>query len=196
MVEQDILNQYAQLPQTYSTPPVNYGITEQKSISLISELSPTQDLRNIMKELDGFIWDQKSGRYIQVEGVTPFLNARGRTIFYQFATATLSPINTFSNYRTDKEIIHRLILMQIKKATINFHINWEDYGIQSKTDINIITDKLMILGLSCFYKALGAGDRGAATRNISESINRSSLDRPQEANHMRKQGMFERWRGR
>ncbi|KKL90149.1 hypothetical protein LCGC14_1907550, partial [marine sediment metagenome] len=99
-------------------------------------------------------------------------------------------------YRTDKELIHRLVMMQIRNATINFHINWEDYGITSKTDIKIITDKLLILGLSCFYKALGAGDRGAATRNISESISRSSMERQNEQPHLRKAGIFDKWRPR
>jgi hypothetical protein len=66
--------------------------------------------------------------------------------------------------------------MTIKKATIHFHLHWQDYGISKKTKINILKDKLLILGLSSFYKALGAGDRKAGTSNISENI--STLMRP------------------
>lgn len=171
-------NQDYQLPAGYTTPPVSYGGSEKKNLSLIRELSPQQYLRDMMEELNGKVWDDRTQKYVTVDSVKPLMNEEGRNVFFHFATATINPIVTMSNYRSNLDIIHKLVLMQIRKASINFHIKWRDYGISDKTKINIITDKLMILTLSCFYKAFGAGDRSAATKNISESIN--TLMRPEQ----------------
>lgn len=159
------------IPDNYSTPPLNFAGTQKTGSSLVKELNPQQTLRDIMEELKGKIWDDRQNKYIDVEGISPLMNAEGRDIFFHFANASINNIVTMSNYTKDYTKIHDIVLMQVKKASIHFHLHWEDYGITRKTKINIITDKLMILTLSCFYKALGAGDRAAATRNISESIN-------------------------
>ena len=168
-----------QIPIQYNnTPQIGYDVIPQRNFSLISELSPTQHLRNIMKELEGELWDEKNEKYIKIDGVKPLLNQEGRNIFFHFATATINPIVTMSNYRKEVNLIHNLALMQIKKAIAHFHFHWKDYEITTKTKINIITDKLMILTISSFYKALGAGDRSASTRNITETISR--LLRPED----------------
>lgn len=159
-----------EIPDSYSTPPMNYGNQQKTSISLVNELSPQQTLRDIMEELKGKIWDERLNKYIDIEGVSPLMNAEGRDIFFHFANASINNIVTMSNYTKDYEKIHKIVLMQVKNASRHFHIHWSDYGINRKTKITIITDKLLILALSCFYKAIGAGDRSAATRNISESI--------------------------
>lgn len=91
--------------------------------------------------------------------------------FFHHATSLINQINTMSNYTTDYTKIHLIVRMAIKHAIADFHINWRDYGINRKTNITLITDKLMVLGLSAFYHALGAGDRKASTSHISESIN-------------------------
>ncbi len=179
----------------YAAPPQSYDFTPQRTISIISELSPQQHLRGIMKEFEGYLWDEKSQKYVQVEGIEPFMNEDGRNIFFQFATATISPINTMSNYTRDYKLIHNLVLMQVEKASIHFHLHYRDYGISKKTQINIITDKLMILSLSCFYKAIGAGDRAAATRNISESINTLMKPDQQVQEPIKKTGVIGRMLG-
>lgn len=176
--------------QNNTTPPMNYEFTPQKNFSLISELSPTQHLRNIMKELEGELWDERTEKYIKIDGVKPLINQAGRNIFFHFATATINPIVTMSNYRKEVDLINRLTLMQIKKAIAHFHFHWKDYEITTKTTINIITDKLMILTLSSFFKAIGAGDRSASTRNITENINRLLRPEDNSQQHESKRGGF------
>jgi len=164
-------NLYQGIPDEFSTPPRQNQLPEGRSISIIKELSPQEPLVEQMAWLEGKIWDINKRKFVIIEGTTPFMNQAGRDMFFQFATAILSPIVTMSNYRDDTRIIHALVMMMVKKASIHFHLHWKDYEIQRKTQINVITDKLMVLGLSALYKALGAGDRKAATSNISESIN-------------------------
>lgn len=188
---------YEGIPENYSTPPLNFGGHQQSSISLVKELSPQQTLRDIMEELKGKLWDERLNKYVIVEGVSPLMNAEGRDIFFHFANASINNIVTMSNYTKDYDKIHKIVLMQCKKASIHFHIHWQDYGITRKTKINIITDKLMILALSCFYKAIGAGDRSAATRNISESINTMMRQDNMEPNRTAPQrNIFGRMAGR
>ena len=64
-MEQPQFSQAQPNQQSYNTtPPMNYDYVPQKNFSLISELSPTKHLRNIMKELEGFLWEEKTQKYI------------------------------------------------------------------------------------------------------------------------------------
>lgn len=170
------------LPLDYATPPINYP-DEKKGISLVKELSPQDHLREMMQWLEGKVWDDKKKIYVKItDSVKPLMNEEGRNMFFHQATSIISPIVTMSNYTKDYRMIHALTLMLVKRATIHFHLHWRDYDIKRKTQIAMIGDKLMILGLSAFYKALGAGDRKAATSNIHESI--STLMRPEGADFL------------
>ncbi len=186
-----------QLPTSYTTPPVlrSYGMGS--GFSLVKELSPKEPLYDIMENLRGRIWDNRVQKYVLIEGATPLLNDEGIDIFFQHATSIINQINTMSNFTNDYLKIHLIIRMVIKHAVADFHINWRDYGIKRKTNITLITDKLMVLGLSAFYHALGAGDRKASTSNISESIN--TLNRQDTLENQQQQkrgGMMARMLGR
>lgn len=172
-------NMYSNIPLDYATPNQSFP-DERKGISLVKELSPQEHLREMMAWLNGKVWDDKKKIYVVVEGVKPFMNEEGRNMFFHIATSIISPIVTMSNYTKDYKMIHGLTLMHVKRAIIHFHLHYKDYGITRKTQITMIGDKLMTLGLSAFYKALGAGDRKAATSNIHETI--STLMRPQGDN--------------
>jgi len=182
-------SQYDNIPENYATPPKEAHQNQEYRISLVKELSPQEHLREQIAWLEGKLWDDKEKRFIKIEGMMPFMNQEGRDMYFQYATAVLSPIVTMSNYRADDKKIHQLMGMVIKNASIHFHLHWRDYGITRKTKIKVLVDKLLILGLSAMYKALGAGDRKAATSNISESISnitRSMPENPQQG----KQRMF------
>ncbi len=161
---------YSGIPSDYMTPPIDFKKDEERRVSLIKELSPQGDLQEMMQQMEGKIWDSTQRKYVEVKGAKPLMNAEGRDAFFHFATAIISALVTMSNYTKDYKTIHELVRYHIKKAIFHFHLHYKDYGINRKTKINIITSKLFILGLSAFYKALGAGDRKAATSNISESI--------------------------
>ncbi len=163
-------NFYDKIPEEYNTPPLNAQRSEEYRVSLIKELSPQDTLREMMEQIEGKLWDSTQKKYVEVTGAKPLMNAEGRDAFFHFATAIISPLVTMSNYTKDYKTIHELVRYQLKKAIFHFHLHYKDYGINRKTKINLITSKLFILGLSAFYKALGAGDRKAATSNITESI--------------------------
>ncbi|HUW43375.1 MAG TPA: hypothetical protein VMV95_00210 [Bacillota bacterium] len=181
---------YENIPEEYATPPKENYQTQEYRISLVKELSPQEHLREQIAWLEGKLWDDKEKAFVRVEGMTPFMNQEGRDMYFQFATSVLSPIVTMSNYRADDKIIHALIGMVIKDASIHFHLHYKDYGITRKTKIKVLIDKLLILGLSAMYKALGAGDRKAATSNISESISNITKSSTPEQTPLRKPGMF------
>ena len=183
---------YAGIPSAYSTPPINYQVPDARSASLIRELSPTEHLLGIMQELMGKVFDKSKGKYIEIEGVQPLMNMEGINMFYHFATSAINPIVTMSNYTRDYRKIHQLVKMQVWKASRHFHLHYKDYGINRKTKITIITDKLMILVLSCYYKALGAGDRKAATSHISESINTMVRPPTEESPQVKRKGIVQK----
>lgn len=186
-----------QLPTSYTTPPVlrSYGIGS--GFSLVKELSPKEPLYDIMENLRGKIWDNRSQKYVLVEGAEPLMNDEGIDVFFHHATTLINQINTMSNYTTDYNKIHQIVRMAIKHAICDFHINWRDYGIKRKTNITVITDKLMILGLSSFYHALGAGDRKASTSHISESINTlNRQDTMENQQQQKRMGIVARMLGR
>ena len=162
---------YQGISDDMMTPPINTQQSEEARVSLIKELSPQDNLREMMEQMEGKIWDSSQKKYVEVRGAKPFMNAEGRDTFFHFATAIMSSIVTMSNYTKDYKTIHELVRYHLKKAIFHFHLHYKDYGINRKTKINLISSKLFILGLSAFYKALGAGDRKAATSHISESIN-------------------------
>lgn len=181
-------NIYSNIPMDYATP-TQMQPEDKKGISLVKELSPQDHLREMMAWLNGQVWDDKKKYYVTVEGIKPFMNEEGRNMFFHQATSVISPIVTMSNFTKDYRVIHSLTMMLVKRAIIHFHLHWEDYGIQRKTQIGIVGDKLMTLGLSAFYKALGAGDRKAATSNIHENV--STLMRPEGSDFsMNKQKSF------
>ncbi len=188
--------QQTELPQGCITPPVQRFYGTGATYSLVKELSPKEPLQDVMENLKGKIWDSRLQTYVQIQGATPLMNDEGRDVFFHFATTMISQINTMSNWTNDYTRIHKITMMVIRGASIDFHLNWRDYGISRKTKITLITSKLMVLGLSAMYHALGAGDRKAATSNISENIN--TLSRPDSGNQEQEKrrgvlgGMFRR----
>lgn len=184
------------LPPGYTTPPVPRTFDSGRTLSLVRELSPKEPLQDVMENLKGKIWDSKIHKYIEIEGAKPLMNDEGRDVFFHYATSMINQIVTMSNYTNDYTRLHKIVMMVIKDATIDFHINWRDYEISRKTKITLITSKLMVLGLSAMYHAIGAGDRKASTSNISETI--STLSRPENINleQQKRRGMIQRMLGR
>lgn len=190
-------NFYSGIPEGYTTPPMMPPKNEEVNISIIEKLDPNKVLQEMMEQMQGKIWDSSQDKYVKIEGTQPFMNKEGTDTFFHFATAMMSSIVTMSNYGSNEKFINALLRYHIKKAVIHFHLHYKDYGISRKTKINIVISKLLILGNAAFRKALGAGDRKAATSNISESI--STLMRSgttQQETEANKKGMISRILGR
>lgn len=182
---------YQNLPLEYSTPPNFKHIEEEpRGVGLIKELSPQEHVKELIMWLQGLMWDNNKKEYIKVMGVDSFMNEEGINMFFHYATSIISPIITLSDYGRNTELIHNMIKSIVKDASAHFHIHYKDYGIKRKTQIRVLTNKLMTLGLSSFYKAIGGGDRKAATQNITENIN--TMTRNQQIQPQRR-GFFSRF---
>jgi len=80
-------------------------------------------------------------------------------------------------------------MIDCKRCFYSFSFNiGKIITFKKKTQINVLTTKLMCVGLSALYKALGAGDRKAATSHISESL--STVSRPMTQEQQRQGGGF------
>lgn len=171
---------YLGFDNSFMTPPFYQKGNEDRGASLIRELSPTEDLRDMIENFRGKIYDPNLKKYIIIDGVKPFMNADGIGIFFQYGTIMINKVVTMSNYTKNYKIIHALVEAVISDSIIHFNTHWQDYEISSKSKVKVITRKLLVLGLSSFYKALGAGERKAATANISETISRLVRDTPEQ----------------
>jgi len=181
----DKRDMYEGVPKEQITPPM-YKEENNSNFSLIKELSPREDLQDILKNMEGKVYDSKKSKYIDVDGASEIANERGRNAFFHWATTLVSRINSMSNYTNDYDKIHAIVGMVVKRAAADFYTSYREYGIR-KENINKITTKLTVFGMSIFYRAIGAGDRKAATQNISQQI--SQLTR-QDGNSKEKKGGF------
>lgn len=184
---------YNQIPDDQLTPANNQFYQQDRHMSLVSELDPQKHLKSLLEHFRGRLWDENEKRYIDIEGVQPLMNQYGRNAFFHYATPFLNPVTTMSNFTKDINRIHMIVKMQVNDASKHFHLHWREYGIQKKTHIKIITNHLMILGISSLYKAIGAGDRKAATSNISETISNITKSESEKEGEQKKKGLFN-WR--
>ncbi len=189
---------YDGVPLSHQTPPLPTQRPDFQSMSLVKELSPQQYILRLIQELRGLVYDPKTEKYEKVSGVIPLMNEKGITLFFHLATSSVNEITTFSNYRDDMDLIYKLMRKYIKDAVTRFHFYYKDFGITDKSHVAIIIDKLQGVMLSAYFKALGAGDRKAATSNVSENISRIARDQQEEQTYgvQRKSGFFGRMFGK
>lgn len=145
---------------------------EPTKAGLIRELSSRRALIAAMYELKGIIKDPSDDK-TDIQITDPIMNERGRFIFFHAVTAAANDINTFSNYRTDVKLIYSLIIKFTSDIIYEFYYNRKEYAIEDESHCGLIINKALGLMLPAFFKALGAGDRSAATRSVSEMIQRA-----------------------
>jgi len=153
--------------QSYVAPPQERN-EEAAEIGIIRELSPKKVLEQLRMNLKGFFWDYVDKKYVKVDGFEPLLNDKGIAKYLSIMSAVITDLVTFSNYRDDE--INRLVLFVCDKVIPTIHINYNEYGIKEKSDLQIIDVQIFNLTLAAFKKAVGAGDRNVVRGTISESI--------------------------
>lgn len=163
---------------------------ESPEIGVIRELSPKKVLEQVRMNLKGFFWDYEQNAYVKIDGFEPLLNDRGIAKYLSIISAVVTDLVTFSSYN-EKEV-PALVLFVCDKAIPVIHVNYKEYGIKEKSDLQIIDIQIFNLTLSAFKKAVGAGDRSVIGRTIQESIvNRSGSVQPIR-NEERRMGFFQR----
>ena len=150
---------------------------EAAEIGVIRELSPKKVLEQLRMNLKGHYYDYEKKMYKKIEGFEPLLNDRGIAKYLAIMSSVVTDLITFSSY--SQEEIPNLTLFVCDKALPVIHINYKEYGIKEKSDLQIIDIQIFNLTLAAFKKAVGAGDRSVIGRTISESIvSRSGMINP------------------
>lgn len=141
---------------------------DNNEVGVIRELSPKKVLEQVRRELKGEFYDYEEKKYKKVMGFEPLLNDKGIAKFIYALSSVVSDIVTFSSYSPEE--IAQLVLLVCEKVIPVIHVNYKEYGIQEKSDLQLIDNKIFNLTLAAFKKAVGAGDRNVIGRTISENI--------------------------
>jgi len=181
------------LPEGYADgeiplPPIQEK-EEPPEIGIIRELSPKKVLEQLRMNLKGWFWDYDKGAYIKIEGFRPMMNDKGIAKYLSIMSSVITDLVTFGNY-SDEEI-HPLTQYVCDKAIPTIHINYKEYGIQEKSDLQIIDIQIFNLTLAAFKKAMGAGDRNVIRGTVSENIAaRANYGYPQPQQQTTKKGFL------
>jgi hypothetical protein len=138
---------------TGMTPPQYFS--DGSEAGIIKELSPKKVLEQIYMKLKGYEYDYEKQDYFKI--AEPLMNDKGISKYISILGSVISDIVTFSNYKADE--INNLTLYVCEKAIPTIHINYQEYGIKDKSDLQIIDIQIFNLTLAAFKKAMGAGDR-------------------------------------
>lgn len=174
--------------QNYLLPPPEEE-REVPEIGIIRELSPKKVLEQLRMNLKGYFWDYKEKEYTRIPGFEPLMNDKGIAKYLSFMSAIVTDLVTFSKY--DKEEINDLVLYICDKAIPTIHINYKEYGIKEKSDLEIIDVQIFNLTLAAFKKAVGGGDRNLVRGTLSEQIMNRQSNMPMQM-PQQKQGIFSR----
>jgi hypothetical protein len=141
---------------------------EPAEIGVIRELSPKKVLEQLRMNLKGFYYDYETRNYVKIDGFEPLLNDKGIAKYLSIMSSVVTDLVTFSSYKEDE--IAQLTIYVCDKAIPTLHLNYKEYGIQEKSDLQILDIQIFNLTLAAFKKAVGAGDRSVIGRTISENI--------------------------
>jgi hypothetical protein len=145
--------------------------SEEPEIGIIKELSSKKVLEQLRMNLKGFHFDYEKKAYVKVEGFEPLINDTGISKYLSIMSSVVSDLVTFSNYKDEE--INALTLYVCSKAIPVIHINYQEYGIKSKSDLPILDIQIFNLTLAAFKKAVGAGDRNVVRGGYQEKFGRS-----------------------
>jgi len=153
-------------------PPAQQQQDSPNEIGVIRELDPFKVLENLRHNLSGDIFDSEKKKWIRI--AEPIMNDKGIGKYISIVAAPVSSLITFSNFQLDE--IPPLALFVCEKAIPVIHVNYKEYGIKDKANLQILDIQLLYLTIGALKKALGAGDRGVIGRTISENImNRGAM---------------------
>lgn len=157
---------------------------------LVRELSPTNAIIDAIDRLRGVVRNPRNPT--DIRKINTIINEDGIAIFTLIVTAGANEINTFSNYRTEDKLISKIMEKWIKDIVYEFYYHRKKYEIPEESQASMIVNLAVGLILPSFFKALGAGDRNAATRSVSESIVRAMRSSDDSQQPQARRGLFSR----
>jgi len=151
-------------------PPGKEDREQSSDIGVIRELDPIKVIETLRHYLRGEMWD--SEKRVWMKHMEPLMNNKGIGKYLSIISAPVSSLITFSNFQLDE--IPTLALYICDQAIPVIHVNYREYGITDKSNLQILDIQILFMTIAALKKALGAGDRNVIGRTISENImNRS-----------------------
>lgn len=151
-------------------PPSKEDREQSSDIGVIRELDPIKVIETLRHYLRGEMWD--SEKRVWIKHMEPLMNNKGIGKYLSIISAPVSSLITFSNFQLDE--IPTLALYICDQAIPVIHVNYREYGITDKSNLQILDIQILFMTIAALKKALGAGDRNVIGRTISENImNRS-----------------------
>lgn len=172
MAEEEVENNYYPEEEVLNTgiAPQDVSVTPSE-IGIIKELSPRKVLEQLRMNLKGMFYDHDKGEFIKVEGMEPLMNDKGISKYLSIMSGVVTDLVTFSHYEKDE--VPGLVQYVCDKAIPTIHINYKDYGIKDKSDLQILDIQIFNLTLAAFKKAVGAGDRNVVRGTVQEQVRAS-----------------------
>ncbi|GAG86590.1 unnamed protein product [marine sediment metagenome] len=170
----------------------NYSVTpppekeESPEIGIIRELSPRKVMEQLRMNMKGYFWDYEEQGYIKV--ISPLMNERGIAKYLSIIGSVVTDLLTFSSYK-EEEILN-LVLYVCDKAIPTIHVNYKEYGIKDKSDLQIIDIQIFNLTNSAFHKAIGGGDRSVVRGTVSEAMLSRNFGGQQQQGNQREAGFL------
>jgi len=152
---------------------------------------------DVVYQLRGKLKNPVTGKYdIEFQRI---MNEKGIALFITQVKASANQITTYSNFRTDEKLIYRLLNKWILDIVYIFYYERKKFVyegeekclIDDEAVVSIIINLATGLMMSSLFKALGAGDRGAVTKTISEMIQRAMKDvEPENNSQLKRKGFL------
>ena len=163
---------------------------ESPEIGIIKQLDPIKTLEQVKMNIKGYDWDRESEKWVKTRD--PLMNDNGINKYMSILSSVICGLNTFSAY--DSKEIGVLVRYVCEKAIPTIHINWKEYGIKSKSDLQILDIQIFNLANAAFHKALGAGDRNVIRGTVQENMSQRAafMQNPGMMPQQKKKGVFSR----
>ena len=145
-------------------------------VGIIKELSPLKVLRQIRENLRGFFWNDEEKEYQKIEGFEPLMNDYGINKFLSILGSVLNDVVTMSNIPPDE--VNRLVLHVCDNTIPVMYIDYKNWGIKSKSDLELLANQIFMTTYGALHKASGAGDRSVIRGTLQETIQQRTSNMP------------------
>ncbi len=133
-------------------------------VGIIKELSPVKVLNQLRMELKGYYYDYDTEKWVKLR--EPLMNDKGIGKYLSIISSVVTDLVTFSSYAPEE--INKLVQYVCEKAIPVIHINYKEFGIKDKADLQILDIQIFNLTKAAFHKAIGAGDRNVIRGTYGE----------------------------
>ncbi len=166
---QEALQQQSLDAQTGMNAPQLFEQQQQQQAILVEQTNPRNTIKDIILRLRG-IEEKADGTQVQV--AEPKMNKRGIDNIWFILDSHINQ-NIILSHLTDKEI-SRLIEGVQRDLVDDLSLNWKEYGIQKKTDLDTINNSVLFNIFMALKRAEGQNEKNWLGRISVENISSAS----------------------